>query len=291
MAELGRIEILKKNLAHAVHEPKDPKRSTVFTEPGVEKQPLPIRKAMALALMLREVPVHIYPEELIVGMPFLERPLDPGVEGDQLRSIQPESISGAGYIEGAYKKIGLGHASEPYDPVIQSLQGYGVSSKCCLFPLYATPEEIAEAKRLGLDENSNPGHLQAGHGRVMRHGWSGLKQMAERRLAELDPTGAGGERKAAFLRSVIIALAGAQTLALRYAELAEGMAETENNPRRRLEFKEIAGVCQSIAKRPPQSFREALQIQWLTHLISHTQGAHQMGRFDQYMYTFLERDF
>ncbi|GAF74237.1 unnamed protein product, partial [marine sediment metagenome] len=147
-----------------------------------------------------------------------------------------------------------------------------------------------EARRVGLDENSNPGHLQGGFARVVRHGWSGLKEMAEGRLAELDASTRQGERKAVFLRSVIMALEGVQAFTARYADLADEMAEKEDDPRRRLELKEISRICLRLTREPPQTFREALQILWLTHIINNTQGARQLGRFDQYMHPFLERD-
>jgi hypothetical protein len=65
-----RNEQLRRNLDHEVHEPSTGERPTIFTEPGVEDLPLPIRKAMAVKLMLETVPVHIYPGELIVGIGF-----------------------------------------------------------------------------------------------------------------------------------------------------------------------------------------------------------------------------
>jgi len=284
---MNRIETLKRNLEHAVHQPMSPERSTIFTRPGVEDEPLPVRKAMALRLMLEEVTVQIYPGELIVGMPFMEKPLE---EGGPARSIRPESPSGQSYINGAETKIELGLESELYDPVIQSLRAWGVSSKWCVFPHYATPEEVEEARRLGLDENSNPGHLQTGHMRAVEHGWSGLKEMALNRLAEMGSNTPEYEKKTAFLQSVVIALEGAQMLALRYSELANGMAQAEGDPVRRGELEEISRVCRNVAEKRPETFREALQLHWFTHLVSHTQGAHQMGRFDQYMNPFLEGD-
>jgi pyruvate formate-lyase/glycerol dehydratase family glycyl radical enzyme len=286
----SRIETLKENLDHAVHAPKEAARSTILTDPGILDEPLQIRKAKAFALFLREAPVHIYPEELIVGIPFMEKPLAEGAEGHSLRSLPPESPSGQGYIDGAHRRISLGLSELPFEPVIQALEGYGASSRHGLFPYYATEEEKAEARRMGLDENSNPGHLQAGFARVVRHGWSGLKEMAEAGLEETDASTSLGEKRAIFLRSVILALEGAQAFAARYADLADEMAKGEDNPRRRLELREISQICLRLTREPPRTFREALQILWFTHIVNNTQGARQLGRFDQYVYPFLERD-
>lgn len=286
MATRSRNEQLRRNLDHGVHEPPTGERPTIFTEPGVEGLPLPIRKAMAVKLMLENVPVHIHPGELIVGIGFMENP----PEGDKPRSILPESMSGEGYITGAQKRIATGLDKEPYDPVIRGHSNYMASTKWCVFPHYATPEEIGEAQRFSLAENSNPGHLQAGNPRLVEHGWTGLKEMAENRMKGIDPATPRGAKQTAFLRSVIIVLDALRDFSLRYSSLAAQNAEAETDPGRKAELLKISGVCRSIAERPPETFQEALQIHWLTHLANHTQGAHQMGRFDQYMWPFLERD-
>jgi pyruvate formate-lyase/glycerol dehydratase family glycyl radical enzyme len=287
---LDRIEILKRNLIHTIYTPTDGVRPTILTDLEAAIEPLPVRKATALAMFLEEAPIHIYPGELIVGIPFVERPTDNGGEEEPLRSLPPESISGQGYIDSARRSIAQGLADEAYDPIIGRLTGYGVNTKYGLFPHYATEEEVTAARRFGLDENSNPGHLQAGYARVVSLGWSGIKEWAERALRQIDPTTNGSKRKVDFLRSVVVAMDGAIAFAQRYVELAEEMAENEKDSQRRMELEEIAGLCRKIMDESPSSFREALQILWFTHIICHTQGARQLGRFDQYMYPFLERD-
>jgi formate C-acetyltransferase len=286
MVMQNRNEQLRQNLDHEVHQPPQGERPTIFTEPGVEDLPLPIRKAMAVKLMLENAPVHIYPGELIVGIGFMENPL----EGGKPRSILPENLSGEGYITGAQKRISTGLAKEPYDPVIRGHSDYRVSTKWCVFPHYATPEEIAEAQRFSLAENSNPGHLQAGNPRLVEHGWTGLKEMAETRMAGIDPSTHRGMKQTTFLRSVIIVLDALRDFSLRYSSLAAQKAEAETDSERKAELLKISEVCRNITEKPPETFQEALQIHWLTHLANHTQGAHQMGRFDQYMWPFLERD-
>jgi pyruvate-formate lyase len=241
---------------------------------------------MAVKLMLETVPVHIYSGELIVGIGFLEHPL----EGDKPRSIIPEDLSGEGYITGAHKRIATGLAKEPYDPVIRGHTGYMASSKWCVFPHYATPEEVEEARRISLMENSNPGHLQAGNPRLVEHGWTGLREMAENRMAGIDPSTPRGAKQTTFLSSVIIVLDALRAFSLKYSSLASQMAEEETEPGRKSELMKISEACRSIAERPPETFHEALQIHWLTHLANHTQGAHQSGRFDQYLWPFLEGD-
>jgi formate C-acetyltransferase len=265
-------------------------RSTILTDTIIKQEPLPIRKAKALSGLLSQAPVYIYPEELIVGIPLGEEPSPAQGDGSINRGLPPEGVSGLGYITRGERYVERGLSDEPYDPVIIGLQGYGASSTYGLFPHYATEEERATARRLGLDENSNPGHLHAGHARVLANGWSGLKAIAEEKLEALEESGNGSGKKAVFLKSVIIALKGAQAFALRYSKLAEEIAGKEGDPRRMDELQEISRVCRAIAQRSPETFREALQLHWFTHLVCSAQGARQLGRFDQYMYPFLKRD-
>ncbi len=282
----SRIQQLKKNLEYEIYEPRIVNRPTIFTEPGVEDLPLPIRKSIAVKLMLENAPVHIYPEELIVGIGFMEKPID----GEKSRSILPEDVSGESYITGAYKRISTGLGKEPYDPVIRKHSGYMISDKWCVFPHYATSEEIKEASRFSLGENSNPGHLQAGNPRLVNYGWTGLLEMAENQMATVDPSTYRGKKQFTFLKSVIIILNALREFSLRYSNLANRLSESESDIRRKEELLKISEICKNISERPPKSFHEALQIHWLTHLANHTQGAHQMGRFDQYMWPFLKND-
>ncbi len=290
MGESDRIATLKGNLTRFIRLDLVREQTTILTDKTIEHEPLPIRKAMALAQLLSEAPVHIYPEELIVGIPLGEEPNPTKEAGSTKRGLPLESISGLGYITKAERYIECGLSDETYAPVIIGLQGYGISSTYGLFPHYATEKERARASKLGLDENSNPGHLHAGHARVLAHGWSGLKAIAKEKLEALEKMGRGSGKKAVFLKSVIIALKGAQDFALRYSQLAEGMAGKEDDNSRRDELLKISKICRDITQRPPDTFYEALQLHWFTHLVCSTQGARQLGRFDQYMYPFLKRD-
>jgi pyruvate formate-lyase/glycerol dehydratase family glycyl radical enzyme len=286
---MNRIETLKRNLERLERiQPSTPAPRTVLSEPGAESQPLPIRKAKALALFLETAPIHIYPWELIVGIPFREEPLGGGDE--PVRGLPPETVSGQGYIDGALRKVSRGLSREAYEPALYGLPQMGKASRYGLFPGYATEDELAEAGRFSLGENSNLGHLQIGHAKVVRLGWSGIREQAERRLAQLDPMDDAEGEKSAFLRSFIISMKGAQAFASRYSDLANEMATTEDDPVRRKELERISVICGNVAGGPPKTFWEALQVHWFTDLVGHTQGSRQMGRFDQYMYPFLEED-
>ncbi|TFH17404.1 hypothetical protein E4H04_05040 [Candidatus Bathyarchaeota archaeon] len=284
---MSRIETLKKNMNRIKRVEDTEQQLTILDDKAVSELPLPIRKARALDLYLTKAPVHIYPEELIVGMPFRER-LDPD---DQLtRLLPPRSASGQIYLDAGNKLIEEGFTEETYHPVLSSLEKYGYTDRYALFPHYATKQEIKEAQRYGLDESCHPGHQQAGNPRVIKYGWSGLQEMAESQLNNIDYSKPYAGREETFLSSVIICLNAAKKLALRYSELALDQASKEESPRRREELLKIADVCRLCTMRAPESWWEALQLHWFSHMISHAQGAHQGGRFDQYMWPPLRRE-
>lgn len=278
----NRILTLKQELDHSLYFDSLSKEN-IFTVPSIEEKPLPIRKAKAFSLFLNKVPIHIYPGELIVGITFIERPRKTG--GGASRSLPPESISGDGYITSAKKKIELGFGDYAYDPVIQILERYGASSRYGNFPSYANEDEKIFATKVGLDENSNPGHLQAGYPRLLEKGWNGLKEWAKEKLVQPSTS-----HQKEFLTSVILSLEAAENFSLRYSKLAEKMAKKENDPQRKKELEDISSICRTLSYKAPNTFREAIQLLWFNHIICHTQGARQLGRFDQYMFPFLEKD-
>jgi pyruvate-formate lyase len=54
----------------------------------------------------------------------------------------------------------------------------------------------------------------------------------------------------------------------------------------------MGAICRKIAAQPPETFREALQLLWLVHVIANIGGgsALSFARFDQYMVPFYRRD-
>ncbi|MEM1884256.1 MAG: pyruvate formate lyase family protein, partial [Candidatus Jordarchaeales archaeon] len=80
-----------------------------------------------------------------------------------------------------------------------------------------------------------------------------------------------------------------------YAEEAERLAEKEENEERRRELLEIARICRKVPWEPAETFWEALQSLWFTHMLvmaaeSYPGPGLSHGRFDQYMYPYYKRD-
>lgn len=128
---------------------------------------------------------------------------------------------------------------------------------------------------------------------VFQKGFGGFKQEAEAKLAELEPTTPENIEKIEFYTAAAIVAEGIITLAHRYGAKAEELAATCQDEARKAELLEIAAVCQTVPEKPPTTFREAIQCVWFTQLgsiLSENSLALNLGRFDQYMYPFYQKD-
>ncbi len=96
-----------------------------------------------------------------------------------------------------------------------------------------------------------------------------------------------------FYKSVKIIAQGLAELGLRYADLADKMAVSEKDPRRRKELMEIASICRQVPGKGARTFHEALQSLTLTHIAVCNEVADSTicpGRMDQYLYPFYRND-
>ncbi len=75
----------------------------------------------------------------------------------------------------------------------------------------------------------------------------------------------------------------------RYSALAEETAAKEADPRRKKELIEISEICRRVPEYPARTFREAVQAFWFTWIMMET-PTDAAGRFDQYMYPYYKAD-
>lgn len=128
---------------------------------------------------------------------------------------------------------------------------------------------------------------------VFKKGFGGIREEALARLDELEPVTVEAMEQIDFYRSAILACEGIITLAHRYADRADELARSQQDPGRRSELLEISRICRRVPEHPPDSFHEAVQTVWFTQMgsiLSENSLALNLGRFDQYMYPFFARD-
>ncbi len=157
-------------------------------------------------------------------------------------------------------------------------------------PEYATQEEVKAAAKKLTETTSVFGHFSPYYPRYLKLGLGGLRKMAEEKLEKVRQKGTEPEKEA-WYESVIISLDGLKELIRRHEDLASQLMDSETNLTRKAELHEIARVSQHLLQGPPQTFREALQAFWFAHIALFSTLNHlPIGRFDQNLWPYLERD-
>ncbi|MGI6039850.1 MAG: pyruvate formate lyase [Clostridiales bacterium] len=131
-------------------------------------------------------------------------------------------------------------------------------------------------------------HLNLNYGRAINTGYAAVLEQIKNLLEESkdDP------EKQEFYTACKIVIEAAIRYMKRYAKAYLGAAKTEEDPVRSEELREIAEIIDKVSTEKPETFREAIQLVWLTHLIANTGlgSALSFAKFDQYMYPFYRRD-
>lgn len=128
---------------------------------------------------------------------------------------------------------------------------------------------------------------------IFQKGFGGLRNEALQKLAQVDPVTPEGLEQADFYQAAVLACEGIITLAQRYARQAIELAKTEKDVQRKAELMEIGRICHKVPENPPETFYEAIQTVWFTQMgsiLSENSLALNLGRFDQYMYPYYEKD-
>jgi pyruvate formate-lyase/glycerol dehydratase family glycyl radical enzyme len=160
-----------------------------------------------------------------------------------------------------------------------------------LFPEYATEEEKESAKEKDISPYSVWGHYVPNYPRIFKSGLKGLREDADRRLNDVRKLKNANSDRGAFYEAVIICCDAVGTLAHRYAAVASRLADREQGKGRKQELRKISQICMNVPEYPPETFQEALQSFWFLHLTFHsTLNLIPIGRFDQYIYPFLQKD-
>ncbi|MBQ7301006.1 MAG: hypothetical protein IJW77_14335 [Clostridia bacterium] len=136
--------------------------------------------------------------------------------------------------------------------------------------------------------HTNSDHYGANYSHFLARGIGGVLDDIDASLAAYD----GDAEKTAFLHAARIAMEGFSELVRGYARAAEQKADAADNAAARVHFSEMAARCDRVAMEAPRTFRDALQLVWLTYIAFAYEGRYAMafGRLDQYLYPFFARD-
>lgn len=292
-----RINRIRKRAFNTVQE-IEADRAVLLTEAykKYKNDPQILKCAKAVAYLYRNIPIHIMPDELIVG--------ETGCKGRHA-AVYPEFS---------------------YEWVCDELRGDRISKRP--EDRYETPEHVTKQlldieefwkgqtvydEIIGLlteDElkGSTLGRpvftpnlfLYAGTAHTMPRfelaftdGFGGRKRKIQESIAKLDPAVGGDLEKREFYEAQLIVLDGAIDHLMRYSALAREMADKEADTQRKQELCTISENMAWISENPPANFWQAIQLYHNVICLGYIESNGQAlcnGRFDQLLYPFYKAD-
>jgi len=137
--------------------------------------------------------------------------------------------------------------------------------------------------------DSNPGYDVI----LMKKGMLDIQNEAKEHLAKLDYAKPEHLDKIYFYKSIIETTEGVMIYARRLSEYAAQLAARETNPKRKKELEKISEINAWVPAHKPRTFWEAIQAVWTIEsllVVEENQTGMSIGRVDQYMYPFFEKD-
>ncbi len=143
-------------------------------------------------------------------------------------------------------------------------------------------------------EQRGPGHT-VGSVKLYEKGYLDYQEDIKESLGKLDyQNDPEALNKRDQLNAMYIACDAIMILGKRYGELARQMAAECTDEQRRKELLQIAEGCDVVPAHKPETFYQAIQTYWFTHLAVTTElnpwDAYSPGHFDQHLGPFYERD-
>jgi len=272
-------------------------RARTYTEVyrETEGEPAAMRRGKAFKRYCEEKPVVIQDDELIVGSPGC-RPRYVTVAPDYSWEWVLDELDALSNRAQDPYLISEEQKKELREEILPYWKGKSLYE-------YVLGHLPPETKRLTHGTNfageiqksmRGMGHNGIGFAnKIFPGGFKGIEATAKKTLSQLSYEDPADHEKIHFLEAVIMCCQGMKILGERHAAEARRLAEIEENPERRQELLEIAGICDWVPYNPPRTFREALQTCWFAQMgtkMVQAGASFGLGRFDQYMYPFYQRD-
>ena len=142
--------------------------------------------------------------------------------------------------------------------------------------------------------NDPTGHFCTDYRKVINKGFAAIRREAQEKMDAMEGRFQGDDaRTYNFYRAITICCDACIAFPKRYAAKCRELASGETNEARRQELLQMAQSLDWIMENPARSFWEAVQAIYLYQVMLTIHGenhAMTIGRIDQYLWPFLERD-
>ncbi|MEQ9716385.1 MAG: pyruvate formate lyase family protein, partial [Candidatus Asgardarchaeum sp.] len=298
-----RVKLLRENVLNVIPQVCS-ERGKLITESYRETEgyPMVIRRAKALEKILANMTIYINDEELIVGnqasspraapifpefsVNWLEKELGEFSNRDLDKFLVPEQT-----IDEIKEICAFWKGKTVQDRAV-SLYSLLLGKKNLSYDLEFPEINSVVAHIISVGEGY--GHIIPNYQKLMAKGIKGIVNEAQEILKDLKIIKNQDDvEKSVFLQAVITSCNAATRFIERFAEEAKSLKKKETSLQRKEELEKIADVCTWIKGNPPRNFWEALQLILFIHFIIQIESnghAVSLGRLDQYLYPFYQRD-
>ncbi|TEB14127.1 Benzylsuccinate synthase alpha subunit [Pelotomaculum sp. FP] len=261
--------------------------------------PQVVKCAEGVSNMLRNVPIMIFPDELVVGNLGCAKKAAPVFPEFGLNWIIDE-------MESNLLNYSKNRTHDYFTYTEETQRGLteikdfwrGQCVEDVTLPLL-TDEEIKGShmgKGVFLAASyiySGAGHLGINYEKLFTLGYGGIRKQIAEKMSVLDMSLPQDIKKKAFYEAELIVCDAATEYIMSFSRKARGMAGQEQDAVRKKELLQIADNCQWVSENPPRTFWEAIQLVHLANcMVLMESNGHSIsyGRFDQYMFPFYRND-
>ena len=258
-----------------------------------EDLPIILRRSAAFSHILRNIPIVIRDNELVVGSATVAP-----------RGCQVFPEYSYEWLEAEFDTVATRTADPFYiaeETKAELREAYPYwkgKTNSDLAKANMAPEAYEAFVKHGMFTPGNYfyngiGHVNVNYEKVLKKGYRGIMAEAQAAKDKLDVADPDYVQRNNFLTAVIESCEAVVEYARRYAQLAKELALREKNPERKAELEKISCNCKRVPEFPARDFHEACQSFWFVQLLLQIESSgHSIspGRFDQYMYPFYKKD-
>lgn len=269
-------------------------RARLITESykATEDKPVIMRRALAFAHILDNIPIIIREGELVVGSSTIAP-----------RGCQTYPEFSYKWLEAEFETVAERKADPFYiaDQTKKELlaaDAYWEGKTTSDLATALMTEETKKAIEHNIFTPGNyfyngVGHVTVQYDKVLAMGYRGIIEEIRQELNRCNPGDGDYCTKSQFLKAAILSCEAVIRYARRYAQLAEKEAAACTDSARKQELLQIAANCARVPEHGAATFHEACQSFWFVQqLLQLESSGHSIspGRFDQYMYPYYKKD-
>ncbi len=259
-----------------------------YSQPSME--PFMIRRAKSFAYILDNKKIFIEDESVLAGhlaSMFHGAPLYPDMTAwlrDDLEELDTRKSDNLRFLPGEKDEL---------REIVKKWEGrtFGDLTAALSEEDIDTMVDIGVFTK-GVSNKSTMNHAPF-YDEMVTRGYRYYIDQCKANIAAIDHTDIDKLESRYTWEAMIIVMEAIIRFAHRYADLAEQMAAECADEERKAQLLVMAENCRTVPENAPRNFHQAVQFVWFTHLaiqMEYNSNDNCLGRFDQYMYPFYEKD-